>query len=89
MEAARLVSPLNGSKHKVSIVVPFFARLQRLTNHPRSCDRLMPKAQGGSGVRRFGVKETQPICLKGEAKLLAAAISNRSLCADQQRDPAI
>ena len=30
--------PLNGSYHNVSTVAPFFARLQQLTTHPRSCD---------------------------------------------------
>ena len=37
---------------------------------------LSRRRRRGSGVRRFGAKETQPICLKGEVRLLAAAIIN-------------
>ena len=43
VEAAKPVSSLNGSYHKVQVstIVPF---LQGLTTHPRSCDWRKPKA---------------------------------------------
>ena len=54
---ARPVSPL--SKY----CCPVFARLQRLTTHPRSCDRRKPEAQARQRRMPFGVKEIQPIAL--------------------------
>ena len=56
-QAARPVSPLNDSNHKV--LLRHFARLWRLTTHPRSRDRRKPEAQ----ARQFGAKETQPLII--------------------------
>ena len=63
VEAARLVSPLNGSYHKVSTVAPFLLdcsglHVLHIPGHVISVSR---SCRRGSSVCRFGAKETQPM----------------------------
>ena len=60
MEAARPVSPLNGSYHKEGTVVPFLLDCSAYYQSPL-CDRSKLEAQARQGLRRFGAKETQPM----------------------------
>ena len=48
----------NGAYTRKSTVAPFFARLQRLTIHPRSYDR---RKQAKQRRKPFRAKETQPL----------------------------
>ena len=60
MEAARPVSPLNGSYHKEGTVAPFLLDGSAYYQSP-SCDRRKPEAHVRQGLRCFGAKETQPM----------------------------
>ena len=61
VEAARPVSPLNGSYHKVSTNAPFLLDYSGLLPIPRHVNRVSRSRRRDSGVRRFGAKETQPL----------------------------
>ena len=63
VEAARPVSPLNGSYHKVSTVAPFLLDYSGLLPIPGHVIGVSRRRRRGSGICRFGAKETQPISL--------------------------
>ena len=58
VEAARPVSPLNGSYHKVSTVALFLLDCSGLLPIPDHVIVVSRKRRRGSVVRRFGAKET-------------------------------
>ena len=61
VEAARPVSPLNGSYHKVSTVVSLLLECSGLLPVPGHMIGLSRRRRPGSGVNHFSDKETQPM----------------------------
>ena len=69
VEAARPVSPLNGSYHNESTVAPFCS-MQRLITHPWSCDRRNPEARARQRRTPFGCqRNTAYIDVRGKVLL--------------------
>ena len=63
VEVARLVSPLNGSNHKLSTVAPFLLDCSSLLPIPGDVIGISRRHRRDSGVFRFCAKETQPITI--------------------------
>ena len=61
VKAARPVSPLYGSYHKVSTVVPLLLDCSGLLPIPGHVISVSRRRRPGSGVSRFSAKETQPM----------------------------
>ena len=81
VEAARPVSPLNGSYHKVSTVLPFLLNCSGLLPIPGHVIGVSQRRRGGSCVRRFVAKETQPLFVFQVPFLsLGEDIGNRTIC---------
>ena len=60
MEAARPVSPLNGSCNKVNTVVPVLLNCSGSLPIPYHVNGVSQRRRRGRGIRGFGAKETQP-----------------------------